>query len=274
MMGLVIGALLSSQIRPVVMSEVAIGPATRITGGTTQPIIVGDAQATLFIPEGWKPKARNRVAIHFHSAAWYVVSQYQAAKFPDPILVCNFGQGSTVYARPFLSDPRSFDPWKRSLEFALKGKLGNLVVTSFSAGFGAVRELIKQPDFLNRLEAVVLSDSMYGSFSTPRTVDPEYAKCWIPLLERGLSGRTHVVVTCSAIAPDTYAGTHEVSKAVLELMGKSMVLTPDEPGEQRLFRRFDERKLHVWHYEGVTPVAHMTQARHMADVLSRIYAER
>ncbi len=261
------GFVFGAQIRPVVMSEVAIGPASKIIGGTTQPIIVGDAQATLFIPEGWKPKARNRVAIHFHSAAWYVVSQYQAAKFPDPVLVCNFGQGSTVYARPFASNALSFDPWKKSLEFALKGKLGNLVVTSFSAGFGAVRELIKQPDFLNRLEAVVLSDSMYGSFSTPRTVDPAYAKCWIPLLERGVNGRTHVVVTCSSIAPDTYAGTHEVSKAVLELMGRQMVSVSHSTGDQRLFRRYDERKLHVWHYEGISPVAHMTQARHMADVL-------
>jgi hypothetical protein len=265
---------LADQLKPVVMSEVAVGAPTPIRGGRVTPIIVGDAQASLFIPEGWRPQARNRVAVHFHSAPWYVISQYQAARFGDPVLVCNFGQGSSIYARPFSADRRSFDPWKRQLEFALKGKLGNLVVTSFSAGYGAVRELIKQPDFLNRLETVILSDSMYGSFLTPRTVDPEYAKCWVPLLERGLSGRTSVVVTCSSIAPETYAGTHEVSKAAVELMGKRMVETPNEVGAQRLFRRFDERKLHVWHYDGTSPTSHMTQARHMVDILRSVNGNR
>jgi len=276
---LLLAHLADGVLEPVPMTEVVIGPAAPITAGTVSDITVGTSTATLFIPDGWKPRRQNRVCLHFHSAPWYVVSQYQTTGLHDPVITFNLGQGSSVYAAPF-ANRDSFLPWHKAIETSIHGRLGNLVVTSFSAGYGAVRNLIKQPDFLNRLETVVLSDSMYGSLVEPivkRVVLPEHAACWRPLADRALAGKTTVVMTCSSIAPSTYAGTHEVTRALVESYGFRMdwallnSCPAAAPGDQRLKSRFDREKWHVWLYDGISPVSHMTQARHMADVLRQIY---
>lgn len=257
-------------LEPVVMSEVAIGPATAITGGSVSEIEVAGNKATVFVPEGWRPRRNNRVCLHFHSAPWYVVSQYQRTSLKDPVVAFNFGQGSTTYARPFES-PLSWNLWVKEIESVLRSRMGALVVTSFSAGYGAVRNLIKQEGFLSKLETVVLSDSMYGSYSTPRTPLGDHVACWKPLADRARAGKTTVVMTCSTIEPETYCGTHEISRALVQSYGKEMTNITGTEGDQRLLRRYDEAKWHVWHYDGKTPTAHMTQARHMADVLNLIY---
>ncbi|MBS1721248.1 MAG: hypothetical protein JST35_12450 [Armatimonadetes bacterium] len=268
-----VGVLLLQTLTPVQMTEVKLGPPTPIVGGKVSDVKVGDLTATLFVPDGWKADGPARVCMHFHTAAWYIVSQYQSTGLKDPVVTFNFGQGSTVYGNPFKKEG-SFAPWLAEVENQLHTKVDRLVVSSFSAGFGAVRELIRQPDFLDKLETVVLSDSMYGSFTgdpATRTVLPEHAACWKPLVERALAGKTTVVMTCSAIHPPTYAGTDEVSAALVKQMGGEMVEVTPDGSEQSLIRRYDKGKWHVWHYAGITPTAHMTQARHLKDVLLQVY---
>lgn len=117
---MVVAALLAVQaLVPVHMEPVQLGPATAITGGSTQEISVGDQSATVFVPDGWKPAASNRVALHFHSAAWFVVSQYQQTGLNAPVVTFNFGQGSSVYGAPF-KVKGSFTPWLAKVEAAIR----------------------------------------------------------------------------------------------------------------------------------------------------------
>lgn len=272
---MVVAALLAVQVLvPVRMEPVNLGPATAISGGYAREISVGEQSATVFIPDGWKPAASNRVALHFHSAAWFVVSQYQQTGLTAPVVTFNFGQGSAVYAAPFKAQG-SFTPWLAKIESEIGGKVGSLVVTSFSAGYGAVRELVAQPEFLNRVEAVVLSDSMYGSFAEggeqTRTVEPAHARVWVPLAERAISGKANVVITCSAIHPDSYAGTDEVSTALVKLLGGEMTPVTADGSAQPLAATFRRGGLYVWHYGGTSPEAHMTHARRAKDILVQLY---
>jgi len=272
---MVVAALFAAQaLVPVRMEPVQLGPATAITGGSTQEIAVGEQSATVFVPDGLKPAISNRVAMHFHSAAWFVVSQYQQTGVNAPVVTFNFGQGSAVYAAPFKAQG-SFAPWLAKIEAAIGGKIGSLVVTSFSAGYGAVRELVAQPEFLSRVETVVLNDSMYGSFAAggaqTRTVEPAHARVWVPLAERAIGGKANVIITCSAIHPDAYAGTDEVSAALVKLLGGAMTLVTADGSSQPLTATFRRGGLYVWHYGGTSPEAHMTHARRAKDILVQLY---
>lgn len=265
---------------PVVMAERTIGPASPITGGKVVPLKVGELSATLFIPDGWKASSQVEVWAHFHSADWYVISEYQRGKSTDPVVVFNFGQGSVVYAKPF-TEMGSFKQWESQIEIALGSeknpqKIAKWHFSSFSAGYGAVRNLIADPDVLSRLGTVILCDSLYGSLDSNlqgRVVLEAHAQCWKPLVERAIKGDATVIMTTSQITPETYAGTWEVAKALVAMMGGTMndAVPGSNPAaekiEQTLLRTFSKGRWFVWSYAGETPMAHMTHARRLAELI-------
>ncbi len=258
--------------KPVQMAERALGPPTPITGGRVVEIEVDSRKASLFIPDGWKPRrGRAELWMHFHSAAWFVISEYQRAEVRDPVLVFNLGQGSTVYSTPLAASGR-LRPWLELAQRELGAReISKLNVTSFSAGFGAVRNLVGDPEVLAKLGTVILCDSMYGSFDptkSDRTPLPAHVSVWNPLRDRAIAGKATWIVTCSRIAPPTYCGTFEVAQALVRSVGGEMKSEkPDPAMTQGLAESFTRGRWFVWNYEGTTPEAHMTHARRLAELI-------
>lgn len=259
---------------PVVMKERTLGPPTAITGGKTKEITIDGSTATLFIPNGWKKSGHDHLWAHFHSPAWYIVSEYQRGNNHDLLLVFNLGQGSSVYEKPF-KGKTIFQKWVHAVESEVNTRVSDLNFSSFSAGYGAVRALIADPYILGNLRTVILGDSMYGGLepsSKERIPARDDVACWLPLVKRGVQGKTTVIMTTSQITPP-YAGTWEVAKSLVALTGGIMedVKFGDCPAStiygQRLLRRYDKGKWHVWSYAGETPEAHMTHARRLAEEL-------
>lgn len=265
--------------QPIVMAERSIGPATPITGGKVHSLTIDGSTATLFIPDSFKPAKSIDLWAHFHSADWYVISEYQRTDFRDPLLVFNLGQGSTVYGKPFV-DKGVFEEWIKEALKLLPGsptQVKGLHLTSFSAGFGAVRNIIPDERVCKLLKTVILGDSFYGSLETTepeRKVLPTHVDIWQPLVDQALSGKTTVIITTSQITPETYAGTWEVSRAVAEKNGvPSIPINQSGPAEndptQPLLSRFEKGRLYIWNYAGETSLAHMTHARRLAECIEQ-----
>lgn len=272
-------ASLVSGPQPIVMAERSIGPATPITGGSVHSITVDGSTATLFIPDNFKPVKRIDLWAHFHSADWYVISEYQRTEFHDPLLIFNLGQGSTVYGKPF-TEKGVFAKWIAETLKLVPGSptgLNGLHLTSFSAGFGAVRNIIQDEPICKLLKTVILGDSFYGSLETlepERKVLPAHVDIWQPVIDQALVGKTTVIITTSQITPESYAGTWEVSRAVAEKNGvPSIPVDKDSPAAndpiQPLLRRFEKGRLYIWNYAGETPMAHMTNARRLAECIEQ-----
>jgi hypothetical protein len=268
-------ALAQTVMQPPAMVIRQIGPASPITGGTTQTITIGETSATIFIPDNFKQDQPTPLWIHFHTADWFIIQEYQRAKFNVPILNFNLGQGSTVYGKPFI-EKGTLQPFLVESEKLLKAKIANLNFTSFSAGFGAVRNLIQDPEILGQLATVIQCDSIYGSLNPAetekRSVLPDHIKIWQPLIDRALAGKTTAIFTTSQITPETYSGSWEVVQAIVEANGGKMKpADPKSPAGSDptypLLRTFDKAGLHIWSYEGNDAMAHMTHPRHLAELL-------
>lgn len=266
-------------LKPVLMTPREIGPPTEIRGGAVQEIAIGASKASLFVPEGWKRRPDSMLGIHFHTAAWFIVSEYQRAGWNDPVLVFNLGQGSSVYAAPF-QQAGSLDAWLEAAAGQLgvrPSSLNRLCVTSFSAGFGAVRQLVADPAALGKMNCVVLCDSLYGSLDSAkqeRTVLTQHVAAWKPLVDKARKGDATFVITTSQITPEGYAGSWEVALALVAAAGGSMNPAKDEEPTHPLLRVYQGGNWHVWSYGGETPVAHMTHARRLGDILAQIQSSR
>jgi hypothetical protein len=258
------------------MSVREIGPHAPITGGQLHEIVNGETRATLFIPDSSSATDSKQLCIHFHTAEWFVIQEYQRAKVSHPVLIFNLGQGSTTYARPF-SQKGALKPFLDQTIQLTKRSISSLNLTSFSAGYGAVRNLIQDQSVLNQINTVILCDSSYAGFSEPatRTILPEHLDVWQPLIDRAVKKELTFVLTTSEITPDSYAGTWEVANAlVLKNNGDMQAANKDFPATQDptypLLRTFSKGNWHVWSYSGTDAGAHTTHPRHLADILVQL----
>src|SRR5688500_12581207 len=118
--------------------------------GTVQHLDNKIVKYTLFIPNTWSAPANGDVtlAIHFHGAHWFAIQEHLARGLRGPLVNFDLGLGSEVYRRAF-EDEQQFAKFLRSIEKELAKRAGrdvrisNVEISSFSAGYAAVRELLK-----------------------------------------------------------------------------------------------------------------------------------
>src|SRR6185503_19284126 len=101
------------------------------------------------------------------------------------------------------------------------GPIKDLEVSSFSAGYGAVREIIKQPEYFARIRTIVLADSMYAGLETNSVRKPlaEQIDVWVPFARAAIEGKKTFVFTYSAVPTSTYASSSECARALLATLG-------------------------------------------------------
>lgn len=261
-----------------------IAHAPRIARGTSVSI---ETSVTLFLPDGWRdeiatPTGNLKLTVHFHSAQWFAVEEHARRGARNPIVAAYYGEGSTVYKRPFL-DPAYFDAMLSTVtaELLRNGAPAGthpdpIELQSFSAGYGAVREILKSPDNTRRISAVVLADSLYASRTTDslgRAVpDPEQMASFVNFARMAACGEKQMLVAHTSIATPTYSSTVETADALIAALGgrRETVTTGSlaaaaEGTSFPLTSRCDIGAFHVWGYEGPTGQAHMAVARTIAD---------
>jgi hypothetical protein len=151
-------------------------------------------------------------------------------------------------------------------------------VSSFSAGYGAVRELVKSPEYCKIIRRIVLLDSMYAGLepeekgSTNRRPLAAQIDVWVPFARAALRGEKTFVLTHSQVPTTTYASSSECAEALLQRVGgearavaANSIPAANDPNFP-ILARTDRGGFHVWSYGGVDAQAHLTHARHMADV--------
>ncbi len=223
------------------------------------------AWATLFLPEGWRvpPDGRATLAIHFHTVAWFTIQEHLRRGSGLPLLNFALGEGSATYARPF-QEPTLFQGWLRlvELELTARGAPSNTLVasvdiSSFSAGYGAVREILKLETNRSVIQRIVLCDSLYGGLAETNAAYPrrkvldEHVEPWRAFAQAAARGEKTFLLTTSDIETTRYASTSECGSAVAAAAGaefkpvaKDSCAAAREP-EYPLVRRADAGRFHV-----------------------------
>jgi hypothetical protein len=124
--------------------------------------------------EGFIPQQRQRakkfdLLLHFHGASFVV--QYAATQYKGALVAAtiNLGAGSSVYGHAF-EDSTKFPILLAAISDSLKQKLAlpvtiqKIVLSGFSAGYGAIRKIISTPGNFNRVDAILLLDGIHASY--------------------------------------------------------------------------------------------------------------
>ena len=186
--------------------------------------------ATLFVPEGYKPGPGGvvDVVLHLHGATSVIEPALVDAHWPAVLIAFNRKGLSRVYTEPF-SDPKLFPRLLDAAQSALKNlsvadapKIGRVVISSFSAGFGGVRAMLKTPEHFARIDGLIMADSIYcGYTGDPKDhrVDPALMDGFRRFALEAAAGRKTMLITHSALIPPGYASTAETANFLVEAVG-------------------------------------------------------
>jgi hypothetical protein len=150
----------------------------------------------------------------------------------------------------------------------------NVEISSFSAGYAAVRELLKVPAYFEIINRITLLDSLYARFSSGgergrKATDPafEHIEPWLPFAQAAIKGQKTFLITYSQVPTPSYASSEQTTEALLRAVGVPVL--PVEPNsgpaasepDCPLLRRSDFGRFHVWGYGGKDQRAHLVHAR-------------
>lgn len=254
-------------------------------GGETLELTAAGVAFTLYLPVGWEKAILKdpSLTVNFHTSAWVGIQQHNSRGLEVPLASIYLGQGSVVYARPFLEES-AFQRILAAIEREVRQRGAPagfhfrwVDISSFSAGYGSVRELAKQKSAFRLMRRVVLSDSLYGGLdeealkegrrvTAQSSIDP-----WLPLAREAAEGRKTFVITVSEVETPTYASSWEVAGEIARQMKIEITPAPSIwPATQEetfpLLHLARRNGLQIWFYGGKDAAAHTTHPRHLGQI--------
>lgn len=235
-----------------------------------------------FAPAGWTlAEEQPDLIVHFHGAPSVVEREFTAAGVRAILVIINYNGLSRKYAVPF-EDPKLF---RRVMDESLAAaREKNLVATdaswrrvcvsSFSAGFGAVRELLAVPEYFDRIDSLLLADTLYAGYDGPpaeHRVNIEHLKEFRRYAQAAADGHKAMLMTHSYLEPGLYAGTHETAADLIAFVHAEPQPTDDVvPDKMTLVSKTARGRFIVWGFAGKTGEEHMEHLRNLRFGLVRL----
>lgn len=222
--------------------------------------------ARLFVSPRVNPNSPVPLLIHFHGAPW-LVERHVSLYLPKTALITvQLGAGSGVYRRPF-EDTKLFQSLLREAadELHLGRGWSSITLAGFSAGYGAVREILRQPENFARVNRVLLLDGMHTSYvpegkplADGGVIDGAGLDSFIAFAKEAIAGKKTFVITHSEIFPGTYASTTECADYLLSQLNlhRRAQLRRGPVGMQQL-SAMDVKGFHLRGYAGNSALDHV-----------------
>lgn len=179
---------------------------------------------TLFVPTGVRIKSASPLIIHFHGAPWLAELSGMRSNPRAIVLSVNLGAGSSVYSTAF-AEPNRFlgllAEADKALAPAEHARFSPVVLSSFSAGYGAIREILRNQENWRDIDAVVLADGLHTSYvdGKPGAIDTSPLQPFVAFAREAVAGRKVLFITHSEIFPGTFASTTETADFLLGELG-------------------------------------------------------
>jgi LysM repeat protein len=220
------------------------------------------------------------VMFHFHGHE--AVRKEWVHVMDGAVLVgIDLGIGSGPYESVFRS-PNTFQNLVRSVEVAVAKKTGNakarvrkVGLSAWSAGYGAVGEILRTSYGKQVVDTVVLLDGLHCGYTGKALNDPQLEP-FLDFARRSAQGSKFMFVSHSSIIPPGYASTTETANYLVhKLNGQPRAVRPrsSDPMGLELISRYDRGGFHVRGYQGNDKMDHCAHIGLLRDIL-RVHVKR
>tara|TARA_R110002096_G_scaffold33110_10_gene95823 strand:- start:1681 stop:2583 length:903 start_codon:yes stop_codon:yes gene_type:complete len=267
--------------KPVPSNSSAV-PRLRSTLAGIERLAIGSrtplTDAQLFVPAGFAPDATGNVPLYLHFQGGVTIAEENFARMQRPgVLIASTIQGrSSAFSRPY-ANPAAFRSLLESAEHRLSTQFERelrfdpIVITFFSAGYGAVRELLKEPEFFDRIDALVSADSIYASVVHPDVRAPlaEHMVDFLRFAQAAVRGDKTFVLAHGMYATD-YASTSECANLILaSVAGRRVASGEFTKRGVPISSAFHQRGMHLYTFDENTAAFHVDCLYMIPDLVRR-----
>jgi hypothetical protein len=225
-----------------------------------------------FTPEG----GTYDLIVHFHGMSSVQEGNIERARLNAAIVSVNLGFGSGPYEDAY-RDPGAFARLvavtARFIEKSGKAgraHLGRVALSSWSAGYGAVSAILRQPANVNRIDALLMAEGPHSDYADKEhtLVDEAPLGKFLRIARAARAGDKLFVMTHSAIHTDDYPSTTETIGELLKMAAVDKVANDmvGPRGMQEVYES-DSGDFHVKGYEGGGVKDHVDHIRAMGDLM-------
>lgn len=181
------------------------------------------ALGTLFVPAASEHRTGVRLLFFFHGGDW--IPEYAVTRAKRmAVVTIQAGAGSSRYASLF-ADPARFPSLIADAEKQSGLRFSEIILGGWSAGCGAVRQILRDPASAERVARVLCIDGVHAGYvnGTPgpqeSQLDTADLDVWLAFGREAIAGHKHLLITHSEIFPGTFASTTETADYLLRAWG-------------------------------------------------------
>lgn len=225
---------------------------------------------TLFIPPKLARKKRLPLLVHFHGAAW--VAETGAVKDGHwAVISIESGEGSTVYAQQF-SDHALFGKMLSEASHKTGIRFSPIVLSAWSAGHGAIREILEVPDYYRTVDKVLLIDGLHTAYAKSAAgepaLDPSHLAIFLKFARDSAAGRKTMLITHSEVVPGAFASTTETADWLLtHLQLRRRPVSKPGPMGMRELSEVRAGKFRLMGYAGNSAEDHVDQFQSLPELM-------
>ena len=178
---------------------------------------------SLFVPEKATQKHPVKLLLFFHGGDWlpeFAVAQQRNMA----VITVQAGAGSGSYVKLF-TDPTRFLRLIAEAEARSGLSFGEIDLGGWSAGCGALRQILSDPASYDRVGGVLCIDGVHTGYVNGKPgpeeseIETDNVLAWLHLGRDAMAGKKRFIVTHSEIFPGTFASTTETADYLLREWG-------------------------------------------------------
>ena len=233
----------------------------------------------LFVPDYFKPDETQglEMVIFFHGAAWCSEQQFYDARKNAVLIsitVKDYGYPA-VFSNPArLQEIIDETTTTLAVERVSTAPLSKVCLASFSGGYSAIREILKNPHYEKLVSDIVLADSLYGARAkdNPNAMDAEAMQPFLEYSRRAAAGGASLWFSHLYPPEEQHRGNTTTLTASYLIDGVGAERTPASGKStrgQRLLYRADLGNFHILGYAGMTTQDHFEHFYALSDLLEQ-----
>ena len=247
---------------------------------TGRQIALSNSAWKLFIPSTYqqRPGSVADVLIHFHGDPQTIWNNSQYADLNAIIVTVNYNGLSSAYSTPFSSRSlfrslvdEALAKVRDESDFSDTLQWDQIGVSSFSAGYGAVREILKNESYRNDIDAVLAADSLYATTAGDGTALDSQMVNYKQFASQAQANEKTFLFSHSQVLTFTYENTAETGNELMEHLGISAnPVSTEGLGTLDFYRHVKSGQFQLWGAEGADAEAHLEHLRYIGHFLKEL----
>jgi hypothetical protein len=247
---------------------------------TGRQYTLSNAAWKVFIPSTYvqRPNSVADVLVHFHGDPQTFYNNAAYANLNAILVTVNYSGLSSAYTTPFSNQSLFQTVLDETLATVRvqRGVANNLTwdqigVSSFSAGYGAVREILKSSNYRNQIDALLAADSLYATTAGDGTsVDSQMAD-YKTFANLAKNGSKTFLFSHSQVPTYTYESTGETGDELMQYLGIApTATTANGLGTLNFYRTAQTGNFRLWGALGADGDSHLEHLRYIGEFLKEM----